>query len=78
MPGVAMLVCPSHFCRRLQNYIWLCSKTCLAAVLTKFVPLARGKLHEHFSSSAIFPAQRQDMFCFNHAFAFFTSNDNMN
>ena len=42
--------------------------------------LAREKLHERFSASAVFPAQNRmnshssKMFCFNHASASYTNN----
>ena len=55
-----------------------CSKTFLATVLIRSI-FAREKLHERFSASAVFQrnelTQQQDMFCFNHASAFYTSNN---
>ena len=57
----------------------LCSKTCLVGLLIRFFAgkIARGLQHEcSFSSekSNEFTEQR-DMFCFNHASAFYTSNN---
>ena len=41
-----------------SNHVIICSKTCLATVLIRSI-LAREKLHERFSASAVFPAQNR-------------------
>ena len=58
-----------------------CSKTCFIGLLICSI-FGGEKLHERFGASAFFSAKKsneltdqQDMFCFNHASAFYMSNN---
>ena len=63
------------------RYMIVCIKTCLAGLFIRSI-FRGGKLHRRFSASAVFSSEKsneltdqQDVFCFNHLSAFYTSNN---